>query len=452
MPQAYSKEELMALGVYELRNLAREVGVKAPTMLTKEEIANAVILVLRGDEKPQRTNFGRPVKASGKFIEAINYLNNQNIPKEELKSPRTILNNYCSFFSNNMIIPTYAEVLFRGYVKLMQGNTALVMAKGYCVDDFVHNIVITKEIFNEYPLKDGDLVECYAASIGEDKPRVATKITAINGFSVAELNKDREDFNRMLSLYPNKKLVLSKSYEEFTNFKAHDKLFPLGFGSRALISFKNASKRSSMVYQYTNAITKNNNVECLLIAVGESPEDKQELVSEVLDAELIFDDIAEENVLELLDVKINHLLRKVEFGYDGVIIISDFAKFKAYLKDALKLYNFKPEEANSIINKKLLKLMNLAKNSGEDGSLTVLAFAEEHSVNLQDDLALSTINAHFVHDAGYINNTMISLNLDKTFINRKEKIFNSSEYLKSEKFLSDVSEEMFSEKFKVFIK
>ena len=76
MPQVYTKEDLMALGVYELRSFAREVGVKAPTMLTKEEIANSVLSVLRGEEKPQRSAFGRPVKDSGKFVEALNLFKN----------------------------------------------------------------------------------------------------------------------------------------------------------------------------------------------------------------------------------------------------------------------------------------------------------------------------------------------------------------------------------------
>ena len=95
MPQVYTKEDLMALGVYELRSLAREIGVKAPTMLTKEEIANAIILVVRGLAKPERTAFGRPVK-SGKIVEALNTLKNIQTPEEKFETPKNILSNFCN--------------------------------------------------------------------------------------------------------------------------------------------------------------------------------------------------------------------------------------------------------------------------------------------------------------------------------------------------------------------
>lgn len=452
MPQVYTKENLMALGVYELRSLAREVGVKAPTMLTKEEIANAVISVLRGEEKPQRTNFGRPVKTGGKFVEALQLLKGQDFPKEIINNPKDILNNFSSVLSNDMIIPTFAEISFRGYVKLLQENTALVMAKGYCVDDFVHNVVITKETFSDFPLKDGDLVECLAASTGEGKPKIVTKIMSINGLHVKEFSKDREDFDNLLSLYPSKKFNLAKSFEECTNFKAHDKLLPIGIGSRTLITFPTSAKRAMLSYEYANAIHTNNFAKSLIIAIGESPEDKQEFINELKEQDIIFDDLAEENLLELLDVKINHVLRQVELGNDRVIIITNYSKFKNFLKDALKLYSLSDQEANSIINKRLLKLMNLAKNSEDYGSLTIIAMAEENSINLQEDMSLSTINTYIRHKNNYIANTLISLDFGKSYINRKEKLYTTGEFVKCEKFLIETKEIDFAERFKQFVK
>lgn len=455
MPQTYTKDELMALGVYELRNLAREIGVKAPTMLTKEEIANAIILVLRGEEKPYRTTFGRPVKSGGKFVEALNLLKGQTVPREIIQTPKNLLNNYCSFLSNDMIIPTFAEVSFRGYVKVMQENTAIVMAKGYCVDDFVHNVVITKEIFSDYPLKDGDIVECLAASIGEDRPKVVTQIKSVNGRTVINKDENRDDFKKMASFHPDKKIVLARSYEECTNFKVHDKLLPIGFGSRTLISCPNTAKRVVSTYEYANAISCSNNVEILVVAVGESPEDRQEIKSELKQADYIFDNISEENVLELLEIKINHLLREVELGYDEVLIISSLHKLKQYLKNALKLYALSEQELDNYVNKKLLDLMNLAKNVRSNGSLTVIAFAEEGMVNVKEDIYLSTINTYIKINPYYLTNTYVSIDLKNSYINRKEKLLKNTEFAKSETFLMETNElnlNKFAERFKEFIK
>lgn len=452
MPQVYTKEELMALGVYELRSLAREVGVKAPTMLTKEEIANSVLSVLRGEEKPQRSSFGRPVKNSSKFVEALNLLKGQQLPQDETYRPRNVLNHYSSVFSNDMIIPTLAEVSFRGYVKLLKENTALVMSKGYCVDDFVHNVVITNDVFTKYPLKDGDLIECLAASIGEGKPKIVTKITSINGLHVGEITSHRDDFETMVSLYPNKKFKFANSYEEFTDFKVHDTLLPIGGGTRALISFPKGNKRVMSAIKYADRLDKNNGLHPLLIAIGETPEDKQEIRNEVVGSDIIFDDLAEENVLELLDVKINHLLRKVELGFDEVIIITNYFRFKNYLKDALKLFNYSDAEANSILNKKLLNLLNLAKNSGEDGSLTILVLAEEGTIDIYNDISVSTINSYIKYNAAYYENTLVSIDFISSNINRKDKLLSLTEFNKSERFFSGLNENNLLEKLKEFIK
>lgn len=451
MPQVYTKEDLMALGVYELRSLAREIGVKAPTMLTKEEIANAIILVMRGLAKPERTAFGRPVK-SGKIVEALNSLKNIQSPEEKFETPKSVLTNFCSTFSNDMIIPTFAEVLFTGYVKLMQENTAIVMAKGYCTEDFVYNVIITKDIFSKYSLRDGDLVECYAASIGEGRPKVVTKINSINGLYVGDVFTMREEFAKLQNFYPTKKLVLSKSYEECTNFKIHDKLMPIGFGSRTYISTPNVGKRIALTCSYAGAISLNNRADCLLIAMGESPEDIQEIKGTLTEVDVITDNISSENTLELIETKINHALRMVELGFEQVLIISDICKFKNFLKDALKLYMISPEEAESIVGKKLLNLMNLAKFSGENGSLTIIALGEEKLIDYQNEKCLATINAYIKHNNTYMLNTLCSIDLVNSYINRKDKMFNNNEFIKVEKFLTDLTEKTFAERFKQFIK
>ena len=59
----YTKEQLYQINVYALRNLAREVGVKAPTTLNKQALMDAIIQIESGKKQPcTPTKRGRPLK------------------------------------------------------------------------------------------------------------------------------------------------------------------------------------------------------------------------------------------------------------------------------------------------------------------------------------------------------------------------------------------------------
>lgn len=77
----YTVEELNEVNLYSLRNLAREVGVKAPASLKKSQLIKEIIDIKSGKKQPcTPTKKGRPVKAS---IENINISPNKKDIKTE---------------------------------------------------------------------------------------------------------------------------------------------------------------------------------------------------------------------------------------------------------------------------------------------------------------------------------------------------------------------------------
>ena len=50
----YTRDNLDKLGIYELRTLAREVGVYSPTTLKKNELMDQILNIVSGKEKPDR--------------------------------------------------------------------------------------------------------------------------------------------------------------------------------------------------------------------------------------------------------------------------------------------------------------------------------------------------------------------------------------------------------------
>jgi hypothetical protein len=63
-----SRKELSKLSHYELRNLGRQIGVKSPSTIRKDEVIDNIIAIYKGKKKPHFTNLGRPaIKQNNSF-------------------------------------------------------------------------------------------------------------------------------------------------------------------------------------------------------------------------------------------------------------------------------------------------------------------------------------------------------------------------------------------------
>ena len=75
----YKIEQLYEANIHSLRCIARELGVKAPTTLTKKALINEILQIERGEKQPCAANKrGRPLK---------NGLGDSTIKKEKTIRP-----------------------------------------------------------------------------------------------------------------------------------------------------------------------------------------------------------------------------------------------------------------------------------------------------------------------------------------------------------------------------
>ena len=59
----FTKEELENIGIYNLRNYARKLGVKAPTKKVKAQLIKEILMIYNKELKPvEKANMGRKVK------------------------------------------------------------------------------------------------------------------------------------------------------------------------------------------------------------------------------------------------------------------------------------------------------------------------------------------------------------------------------------------------------
>lgn len=61
----FDRDSLEKINIYTLRNVAREIGVKSPTSLTKPLLIEEILQIQSGQSKPsQPSKRGRPIKNS----------------------------------------------------------------------------------------------------------------------------------------------------------------------------------------------------------------------------------------------------------------------------------------------------------------------------------------------------------------------------------------------------
>ncbi len=70
----YTKDELLCLGIYELRDLGRDIGVPSPTTLKKEPLVDAILAIIYGEAPKRKIGKGRGRPARNKPKPARNLI------------------------------------------------------------------------------------------------------------------------------------------------------------------------------------------------------------------------------------------------------------------------------------------------------------------------------------------------------------------------------------------
>ncbi len=198
--ETIDREKLEALSIFELRDLARKVGVYSPTVLQKGKLIEEINLILSGQKEPfvPKNRQGRPAKKLSGYDNIVNVLlpnnptelttfDDKNAPKP---SPNVIT------MMQNVDSAQYSPpVVKHGFVELLDNKSALIVPNiddRVAVSDYVYVVNQTVERYN---LKSGDEIICNANFISKDKPMVLSDIVSINGVALDKHTRTRSDYD-----------------------------------------------------------------------------------------------------------------------------------------------------------------------------------------------------------------------------------------------------------------
>ncbi len=187
--------EVKKLGIFELRGLAREVGVPSPTTKKREELIDNILDRINkgGLDEVVVTKKGRPFK---KLAVVDNLLNNMTL--QDKFSNQTKLISYEDILSFAQVMPVISNVAnqigqFNGIVR-QSANSDILMFYDF---ETAQAIFLPNELEFVSLIHNGDEVECRAKKINNNQ-YFAVEITAINGMKPTEYKASHIDLGEQI--------------------------------------------------------------------------------------------------------------------------------------------------------------------------------------------------------------------------------------------------------------
>lgn len=380
------------MGIFDLRSLARDIGVHSPTIYKKEELISKIMQIMNGEKTPQmpKSRQGRPPKARNNFVVNQNggmitlsntfYDNNNNLGLDDIEydfsSPRS---NSLSTLLDSLPQAEF-EYDDNGEFENGEGYYLKVGSEGYIFvngksADLNTAILVPNELVVCSNIRPGDFIKCVYRNSKKINLRIATQLKNLDEF-ISEKEK-----------YTNLKIIQSNNY-----FKPTSKLnFKIKEGSKVVLKVNSLSEYQGLLNECINFCKDN---KCIFVNLCLDALPEYNLNFE----ESFYTEIGDTDKMNLflVELVINRLMRLIESGEKVIILINELMKLLKY-QNFINGHNIDDFKSNSmLLIEKLIKIAGLYNNKG---SLTVLALYKNDNITKCGNFLLNELenyNCKFV--------------------------------------------------------
>ena len=351
------------LSIAELREIAKEKELKNISKMKKQELVDTL---------------SELEKNSSTIAEEVNTQSLQ----ENIQSKSSITKSSDEKFKvtneNDQIAEGILEVMPDGY-GFLRGDNYLSTSK---------DVYISPVQIRRFRLDTGDRIKGIMRN-----PKEGEKFPAL--IFVGEVNGEhpenamkRTSFDDLIPIYPNKRLKLETTSNEYT-MRIMDLLSPIGKGQRGMIVAPPKVGKTTLLKKVANSITQNNpEVELIVLLIDERPEEvtdmKRSIKGQVIHS--TFDELPEHHV-KVAEMVLERAKRIVEHKKDVVILLDSITRLT-------RAYNLVIPSSGRTLSggidpaalHKPKKFFGAARNIEFGGSLTILATALVDTGSRMDDV------------------------------------------------------------------
>ena len=412
MNDNYTMEQLDAMGIFELRTIARSVGVKSPTTAKKAELVQAILDIESGKVKPVNNSQrrGRPPKdislTEGELLKANAV--NKGVECTEKREEETTM---CDDMSDRDNIETrdtrdnseekvdkdevedkeeksevrYAER--QGWLEILPDGYGFLRAEN--CENSKNDTYLSQKLIRSLGLRQGDDVVAETRILKDNKQPAATKVVRVNGRDPYSMRR-RPNFDSLTPIYPNERLKLEKDGKknEYA-IRCIDLIAPIGKGQRAMIVSPPKAGKTTLLKMIANAITESYpEVEMYVLLVDERPEEVTDMKRSIKGTVIYstFDETPEHHA-KSAELLIERAKRSVEMGKDVVIIMDSLTRLA-------RAYNLTIPPTGRTLSGGIdpgalhspKRFFGAARNIENGGSLTIIATALIDTGSKMDDV------------------------------------------------------------------
>lgn len=386
--QKYTKQELDRMSIFDVRHIAKEVGVSAPTKLNKGELMDLIYKISNGfmlpptppkvgrpkkyygaDESRKQDDAKQPQQQDGVQNSAQKGKTESDAGASQVRKSYGTRKTYGSFSTNQQnaagerrevrqrtdfniefkpvisdevqSMPEFGmasgfkedkEFTREGYLEINPDNYGFLRVKsGECceLDAYVSSAKI-----RQFGLRRGDyVVGICKKGQDENKPAPLFDVVTINGKTVDEARM-RPNFDTLTPIYPQTRIRLEVSNQprEYA-MRCIDLVSPIGKGQRAIIVSPPKAGKTTLLKMIASSISRNYpDIVLKVLLIDERPEEVTDMQRSI-NGEVVFSTFDElpEHHTKTAEMLLERSKRLVEEGKDVVILLDSLTRLaRAY--------------------------------------------------------------------------------------------------------------------------
>lgn len=394
----------------ELRQIAKEKGVKNVSKLKKEELLDLI------------TNFENLDTSTFEKVENEIENDTDNIEEEKVEEIR-IEDGY-KLSQDDRLAEGILEILPDGY-GFLRGKNYLSTP-----DD----IYISPIQIRRFRLDNGDKIKGIARNPKEgEKFPALIYVGEVNG-EAPEWAYRRKKFDDLIPIYPNEKIKMETTSNEYA-MRMIDLICPIGKGQRGMIVAPPKVGKTTLLKKVANSITTNNpEIELIVLLIDERPEEVTDMRRSIKGDVIYstFDELPEHHA-KVAEMVLERAKRLTEQKKDVVILLDSITRLA-------RAYNLTIPSSGRTLSGGLdpaalhtpKKFFGAARNIENGGSLTILATALIETGSRMDEVIFEefkgTGNMEVVLDRALSEKRIFpAININKSGTRREDLLLSKNE-------------------------
>ena len=368
----------------ELRETAKEMGIKSVTKYKKIELIEKILEKVREEGSKNESIECINLEKNTNGVEEINknQKNNNNYQRQNNKDNK----NLDAKSKEDYRTPEEDKEDAEGVLEILPDGFGFLRGSNYLSTE--NDVYVSPSQIRRFNLKTGDKIMGITRSPKSgEKFRALIYVKKVNDEN-PETSIRRRNFELLTPIYPEEKLTLETTQNNIAT-RLIDLISPIGKGQRGLIVAPPKAGKTMLLKSIANSITKNHpDVELIVLLIDERPEEVTDM-RESIEGDVIystFDQVASHHV-KVAEMVLNRAERLVEHGKDVVILLDSITRLA-------RAYNLTISPTGRTLSGGLdpgalhgpKKFFGAARNIRQGGSLTILGTALVETGSRMDDV------------------------------------------------------------------